>query len=107
MIERVREAAGKDWAKSFINSLSTVLLGLLVAWVTGFLELKSVVAMQTVQLKSMETKMDERTREFITLQLNGSLKDSHLEGELNVIKNQHEAMLKDVDHIKIVLEKKK
>ena len=106
MVEKLREISEHSWTRSFINSLATVLLGLLVAWITGFLELKTVVAMQTIQLKSMEVKMDERTREFITLQLNGSLKDSHLEGELNVIKNQHEAMLKDVEHIKSKLDRR-
>jgi hypothetical protein len=105
MVEKIAETAGRDWAKSAVNSISTVLLGLLVAWVTGFLELKQVVAMQTMQLKVIEVKLDERAKEFIQLQLNGSVVDQTLKGNIELIRSQHELMLREIELTKNRLRK--
>jgi len=113
MVERLRAVVGQDWAKSFVNSLSTVLLGLLVAWVTGFLELKSTVSMlsaastaQTLKLHDIEVKIDERAKEFNALQLGGSVADSQLRGDLNVMKSQHEMLMREVEVVKGIVERR-
>jgi len=114
MVEKLREVAGKDWAKSFVNSVTTILLGLLVAWITGFIEMKSTVATlgvvtqeHTAKLTTIDKKIDERSKEFASLQLGGSLADADLGGRLNVIKTQHDTMIRDLEQLRSAVERRK
>lgn len=97
----------RQFAQSFVGSAATVLLGLAVAFVTGFVDMKKQVADLTKDVSAMKIAQEERDKTSFAARLQNIEADGKLQGQISAIQTQHDSIIRGVQEVRGAVESKK